>query len=234
MADEYIEIIKDPQRFQERVLEIANDVSIDRVNHVVSRLKRALYQDKNYVALCAPQIGEDLRLFVVKTAGKDSDKFKVFLNPMIVQSEGMHLSRETNASFPDIQYIIPRKDKLHLAYQEVNGKVSSESYTGAYAEVIQQMVEMLDGITLDDYGLELDDSFDKASEEKKEEIISTYLEAIKLDSADLKKEIEEDPELKALDDTIRFMTGIAEGNITPINPVDKDGNPVEIKKENKA
>lgn len=229
MAEEIINIVTDPDKFQERVLEIMNTTSQETVKNVISKVKRALYKDKNYVALCAPQVGEDLRLFVVKTANRDAGKFKVFLNPMVVSAEGMHLSRETNASFPDKEFVIPRKDKIHLAYQTPEGEISSETYTGAYAEVIQQMVEMLDGITLEDYGLELDDSFNKAIKKKQQEIIESYLEVLKLDSADLNKEISETPELKELDDTIKFMTGMLEGNITPINPVDKDGNPVELK-----
>lgn len=231
MKNEYIKIITDAEAFQERVDEITGENTFDEVSRAVSRLKRALYQDRNSVALCGPQIGENLRLFVVKTAGHNSDKFKVFLNPMIVSSEGMHLSRETNDSFPGKTFIIPRKNKLHLAYQTVDGHVSSETYTGAYAEVIQQMVEMLDGITLEDYGLELDESFDNATKAKKQEIISTYLEVLKIDSKELHDEIQETPELKALDDTIRFMTGVFDGSITPINPVDENGNPVELKKE---
>lgn len=229
MTEEIIKIITNPDNFQERVLEVMNTTSQETVKNVISKIKRALYKDKDYVALCAPQIGDDVRLFVVKTANRESDKFKVFLNPMIVSWEGMHLSRETNASFPGKEFIIPRKDKIHLAYQTWEGKVSSETYTGAYAEVIQQMVEMLDGITLEDYGLELDDSFNKASKKKQQEIIDAYLEALKQDSADLTKEIEETPSLKYLDDTIKFTTGMLEGNITPINPVDKDGKPVELK-----
>ena len=166
MKNEYIKIITDVEAFQERVSEITGENTFNEVSRAVSRLKRALYQDRNSVALCGPQIGENLRIFVVKTAGRESDKFKVFLNPMIVSSEGMHLSREKNDSFPGKEFIIPRKNKLHLAYQTVDGHVSSETYTGAYAEVVQQMVEMLDGITLEDYGLELDESFDKATIER--------------------------------------------------------------------
>lgn len=234
MAEDYIQIVKDINKFQDRVDEITGEVSYTFVTNVISRLKRGLYQDKDYVALCAPQIGENLRLFVVKTAGHDSDKFKVFLNPMIISSEGLHMSMETNASLPGKKFIIPRKDKIHLAYQTPEGRASSETYTGPYAEVLQQMIEMLDGITLEDYGLELDESFEKASQKKKQEIIETYLEVLKLDSAGYQKEIEDTPSLKLLNDTINFMIGMLEGNITPINPVDKDGNPVDVKKENKA
>ena len=217
----HINIIQDPNAFEERVDEITNDVSYDTVKHTIADLKRALYANPDCAALCAPQIGVNLRLFVVKTAKSENQRFHVFLNPLIVSSEGLHLSRETSLSFPDKQFIIPRKNKVHVAYQKEDGKIDSETYFGAYGEVVQQMIEMLDGITLADYGLDLDDvggykAFDRASKKLQVEMLAMYLESLKVDAATLSTEIEESPELKNLNDTIEFMTGMLKGDITPI------------------
>lgn len=197
----------------ERVDEITSEVSYSEVKEAIAAIKREMVIDGNLVALCAPQVGYNLRIFLVRAADRS---IKVFLNPLIVSGEGLHLSRETNPSLPDKTYIIPRRDKIHLAYQRPKGQIESETYIGAYAEVIQQMVEMLDGILLSDYGLEIDKDFDKAKSSEKQEIIKMYLDSLKLESAELNKEIEEDPQLKNINDTINFMKGMLIGDITPI------------------
>ena len=230
MSNYVLRIITDLSKFQERVDEINNANPAEAVKHAVSQLKQTLIANKDLVGLCAPQIGINLRIFCIKTA---NNRVRAFLNPLLVSGEGLHLSREVNPSFPDKQFIIPRKDKIHVAFQEVMGQANSESYSGAYAEIVQQMIEMLDGILLSDYGLDLDDvggpeEFDKASEKDKQALIQMYLESLKSSSADLKATIEANPALKQINDNIDFMTEYLKGDI---KPVDKDGNIVEPKKK---
>lgn len=223
MKSNYVKIETDVSKFADRVDEITATTSYDLVKHTIAQLKHALYDNKDAPAICAPQIGVDLRLFLVRTAKTEDERFKVFLNPIVVSGEGLHLSRETNLSLQGKQYIIPRKNKIHVAYQSAAGEVSSETYVGPYAEVIQQMIEMLDGITLADYGFDLDDvggpaAYDKAPKKQKTEVLAMYLETLKTYSSDLAAEIESTPELKDLNATIDFMTGMLTGAITPINP----------------
>lgn len=231
MSNYVIKIVDDLTKFQDRVDEITSLNSYETIKHTVADLKRTLIANKDLVALCAPQIGVPLRIFCVKTA---DNKVKAFLNPMIVSSEKeIHLSRETNASLKGKEYIIPRKNKIHLAYQEVAGQVNSETYTGVYSEVIQQMVEMLDGILLSDYGLDLDDvggpsKFDKATKADKEQVIKMYLDSLKINSENLTNQINSDEKLKNINDTIDFISEYIKGDI---KPVDKDNNIVEPKKK---
>jgi len=220
MNNDFIPIIKDLNAFSERVDEINADISYETIKYVISKLKRALYANHNIAALCAPQIGENLRLFVVKTAKTEDQRFKVFLNPMVVKPEGLHLSREISASIPDKEFIIPRRNSIHVAFQAEDGQVNSETYIGAYAEIVQQMIEMLDGITLADYGLDLDEvggpaAFDKAPKKDKAELMSAYLEYLKTLSKNFKEQIENDPKLKDLNKRIDFVAGVLAGTITP-------------------
>ena len=226
----YINIETDLNKFEERVDEITSEISFDEVKATISRIKKYLNSHKEAVCLCAPQVGVNLRLFVVKKAQDNNygERYKVFLNPMIVSKEGLHLSRENNLSIPDKEFIIPRFNKIHLAYQEYDGHVNAETFIGTYAEVIQQMVEMLDGITLEDYGLEIDENFDKAKKKDKEAIIQMYLEFLSKNYSSLNTEIQNDPELKQLNDTIEFNKGLLLGDIKPI---DSEGNIVKDFKE---
>lgn len=230
MSNYILKIITDLSKFQNRVDEINASTSYDAVKHTVADLKRTLIANKDLVGLCAPQIGVNLRIFCIKTA---NNKIRAFLNPLLVNGEELHLSREVNPSFPNKQFIIPRKNKIHVAFQEVDGKPNSETYSGAYAEIVQQMIEMLDGILLSDYGLDLDDvggatAFDKATKKDKEKLIQMYLDSLKTYSSDLGKEIDNNPDLKKINDNIEFMTKYLEGDI---KPVDKEGNIVEPKKK---
>ena len=223
MSNYVLRIITDLSKFKERVNEIDSSIKADEVKHAVSSLKQTLIANPNLVGLCAPQIGINLRIFCIKTA---NNKVRAFLNPLIVNSEGLHLSREVNPSFPNKQFIIPRKDKIHVAFQEVMGQANSESYSGPYAEIVQQMIEMLDGILLNDYGLDLDEvggaeEFDKASDDDKQKVIQMYLESVKKYSGELDTEIKNTPELKQISDDIDFITQYLKGDI---KPVDKEGN----------
>lgn len=214
--------------FEERISEIDNSTPYSEVKEAIKVIKNEMHRDKELVCLCAPQVNKKLRLFTVKTAG---NTFKTFLNPMIVnQSKETHLSLETNPSLENKTYIIPRRNEIHVAYQTPDGHIESESYKGVYAEIIQQMVEMLDGITLADYGLDLDDvggyaKFKRATKKDKETVIQMYLDSLKQASIDLNMEIENDPVLKNINDTINFNAKMLNGEI---KPVDEDGNIVEF------
>jgi len=214
--------IKELHLFEDRVDEITATTKFSDVKDCIQALKQELRKNRDLVALCAPQINKDLRLFVVKNS---DNVYKAYLNPMIVNvSKGMHLSREDNASYPNKNYMIIRNDEVHLAYQTSDGHVNSESFKGAYSEIIQQMVQMLDGITLPELGLELGSDFDKASEEDKIAIMQLYLQSLENRKQILNDQIESNEELKLLSDTIKFNTRLLNGEIKPL---DDEGKVVE-------
>ena len=206
----------------ERVDEIDSRTSLKEVKTTIKRIKNELCKQKDIASLAAPQIGKNLRLFVVKTNDKH---YKEFLNPMIVsRSKEQHLSRERNISIADKDYIIPRANEVHVAYQTYDGHIQSETYKGAYGEVIQHMIELLDGVSIADYGLEVIDGFDTATDEEKTQVLQMYLDSLKTKASNLMQEIESTPELKQINDTIEFNIGLLNGTIKPI---DENGNVVE-------
>ena len=118
--------IKDLHLFEDRVDEITATTKFSDVKDCIQALKQELRKNRDLVALCAPQINRELRLFVVKNS---DNVYKAYLNPMIVNvSKEMHLSREDNASYPNKNYMIIRNDEVHLAYQTSDGHVNSESF----------------------------------------------------------------------------------------------------------
>ena len=229
MSNRYVKVITDLSKFEERTDEILGSKDpigqLKEIQATIADLKNVLRNDRDNVCICAPQIGSNLRLFIVKTAETSEIKgrYKVFINPIIVSSEGIHLSREINLSIPGKVFLIPRYNKVHVAYQDEMGHACSETYIGSYGEVVQQMIQMLDGITLADLGLEIDEEFDNASEKDKRTIIQMYLDSINSETSELNKEIESNEELKNLNDIIKMQTGLLTGDIVPL---DENGNPV--------
>ena len=236
MSNKFVKIITDLLKFEERTDELLGSKDqleqLKSIQAVIADMKTALRDDRDNVCICAPQIGSNIRMFMVKTADTMNAKgrYKVFINPIIVKSEGVHLSRETNLSIPGRQFIIPRFDKVHVAYQDDYGRPCSETYIGSYGEVVQQMIQMLDGITLADIGLEVDEDFDNASEKDQRTIIQMYLDALNQENTELKDEIASNEELKNLEDVIKMQTGLLTGNIVPL---DENGNPVNQEKSEK-
>ena len=111
---------------------------------------------------------------------------------------------------------------MHVAYQTFDGHVTSETFVGFYSEVVQQMIEMLDGITLADYGLDLDDlggaeAFDNATEEEKTQVLAAYMEHLKNKLGLLQEEINSNEYMKYVNDLINFNTEVLKGNIKPLD-----------------
>ena len=69
----------------------------------------------------------------------------------------------------------------------------------------------MEGILLSDIGLEIDDEFENASQEEKDEVISWYLDTLDLKAKELNNEVENTPELKELKNGIDFMTSVLTG-----------------------
>lgn len=201
-------IVTDLNKLNDRVDEaILQDEA--KVTETIENIKEILYKKKDIVALSAPQIGVKARIFCIKFANGD---IRTFINPfMTAHTKNLHLSRETSASIPDKEFIVPRIDEVQAVYQTPVGKIENNLFTGVVAEIFQQMVQSLDGIMLSDIGLEVLEGFDEADEETKNKIIDMYLDSLKSTETSLNEEIKNNDSLKAVSDAIDFMTSVAEG-----------------------
>lgn len=158
---------------------------------IIGRLKDVLRTNKDLIALSAPQIGYPYRIFCIKFS---DDEIRGFVNPLIYKySDGMHLSREIQLGHDSaIEYLVPRFDEVEMSFQTPVGNLQSNLFTETVGEVIQQMDDLLNGVLLEDYGLEVIEGFDEASQEEKEEIIKMYLEHLQNEDKALKEQLEEE------------------------------------------
>ena len=160
---------------------------------------------------------DDKRIFVINFNGD----LRSFINPIISEAKGLTINREGCLSIPGKEFLRPRNTEITVLYQTPLGKVESRKLFGLAAMVFQHELDHLDGLTLEDIGLEVDENFDKASDDEKAEVIKAYMDSLDIKQKDIAKEIEENPELKKQNDAIKFMERLAKGEIELGEPVTK-------------
>ena len=181
-----------------------------KLQQIILKLK-ATMRANDLVSLSAPQIGELYRVFCIKF-GKDD--YRSFVNPMIENVSGFQLSREKCHSIPNKEFIRPRYNSIRIIYQTPMGKVEARDIKGKTAIVMEHCIDHLDGLLLNDVGLEIDEMFDNATEEERTEVIKMYMESLDIRQKQLEQEIENDKELKQLNDGIKFMNAVDNGEVT--------------------
>lgn len=113
----------------------------------------------NGVGLAAPQVGQDIRLFIVDASpfaededGKPTvdahlkDFKKIFINAYIVEEEGEEWPFEEGClSIPGIREDVMRQPRIVLQYMDENFKEHEEEFEGFAARVIQHEHDHVDG-----------------------------------------------------------------------------------------
>ena len=127
--------------------------------------------------------------------------------------KGLGLSRECCQSIPGKSFIRPRNTDVTIMYQRPLGQIETRQVAGLAAYVLQHEIDHLDGMLLSDVSLEVDEEFDNASDDEKNDIINMYLDSLDLQKKNIDEAIESDPESKKLSDGIKFMEGVARGEI---------------------
>ena len=209
MARDVREIITDETILGSRSDEVDVVKQGTLVRQVIHTIKDTM-RGRNLKYLAAPVIGLPYRIFCMDFS--DSE-IKTFVNPIITSAEGLQLAREKCECIPDKEFIRPRNPKIKVMYQNPTGKVLQTEFVGLSAVVFQHNIDHLDGVLLSDVGLEIDEQWDKASDEEKKEVINAYLDSLDMKQKELEKEIEEDPDLKRTSDAIDFMTKVQRGEV---------------------
>ena len=206
------DIITDEIQLSERAEEIDTLREGQLLQEIVKYLKKTLRKREDLFALSAPAIGYNKRVFCMKF---ENDQVKTFINPIIesYSPNGMQLSREKCSSIPGKEYIRVRNNDIRVMYQKPTGEAESNRLLGKAALVFEHEMDHLEGVLISDIGLEVIPEFDEASEEERTEVIKEYLDSLDIRLKQANEEVENDPELKQIDDATKFMTGILTGEI---------------------
>lgn len=116
-------------------------------NLVVQMFK--LMRDAHGVGLAAPQVGQNLRVFVMNASGEAGDD-QVYINPVLLDGEGNDEAEEGCLSLPDIRIKVNRNKQITIKAQDLAGNAFEQSATGFIPRVWQHEFDHLNGIMLTD------------------------------------------------------------------------------------
>jgi peptide deformylase len=119
-----------------------------RLRELVSRMFE-LMRAEGGVGLAAPQVGVNLRLFVMNHTGEPADD-RVVVNPTLTPLEGELVGEEGCLSIPDVRIDVLRADAMRLDAFDLEGSPFSVTSSGWETRVWQHENDHLDGILLTD------------------------------------------------------------------------------------
>ena len=132
------------------------DQSYPELGKLIEDMFTTMYASEG-VGLAAPQIGKDIRLFVVDgTPFEDVDPTakdfkKVFINPEIYEeSEEEVLMNEGCLSVPGIHEDVYRPETIRINYLDENFEEHDEELTGWPSRIVQHEYDHLDGLVFTD------------------------------------------------------------------------------------
>jgi peptide deformylase len=134
----------------------------DELKELITKMQKAANQDPDGVALAAPQIGVNKRIFVIdpERGYEKEAKWKpaVFINPEIVKfSNKQELKHEGCLSVRGIYGDTWRCTNVTVNAFDIDGNKFSYGAGGLTAHIIQHETDHLDGILFIDHGVNLVD-----------------------------------------------------------------------------
>lgn len=200
-------VITDVEKLYDWATEIDPRKEGKLVQEIVLALKTTM-RENNLEYLTAPQLGYDKRIFCIRFGGND---YRTFLNPVITRTSAFQFARETCNSLPEKTFIMPRFGNIEVIYTTPLGKIETRKIIGRSAVVFNHCLDHLNGLLISDIGLEIDEMFDNATDEEREEVLKMYAESLDLRQKQLKEEIAENKELNDLDKAIDFIASVDNG-----------------------
>ena len=125
-------ISKDVEKFDDELADLARRMFI-------------LMREAKGVGLAAPQVGKNIRLFVMSHTGLEADD-RVYVNPVLTDAEGDESAEEGCLSIPDIKADIPRSKTVKMTARDLTGNPIVETQAGYIARVWQHEVDHLNGV----------------------------------------------------------------------------------------
>lgn len=131
------------------------DENYPNLSELLDDMFETMYYSKG-MGLAAPQIGRNIRLFVVDTDQLERDPEdeptteyikEVFINPIIIDESGKPWEYEEGClSIPDVRGSVSRPPKVRMEYYDANFELKDKIFDGITARVIQHEYDHLEGI----------------------------------------------------------------------------------------
>ena len=200
---------------------------------IINKIKEILDSNKDLIALSAPQIGINKRVFCLRF----NDQIKAFINPIITKKKGLKIVVETCASMPGKEIVIGRPEEITVVYYNGEFNYEDNKLVGVAASLFDQQAQILDGVLPSELGLVSDIEEDgKIEDTDLAEIIPFYKDTFlpsKLNC--LKTAIEADEDAVKAYKHLKFTEGVINGRIAVLEPEEETAKRAKAKKAaNKA
>ena len=131
-------------------------LEIPQVDEHHRKLIKEMYEvmyKANGVGLAAPQVGENLRIFIIDAGAREEEKKPItMINPKLLSLGNEIVPYEEGClSFPDHFAEIDRPDELTIEYIDENNNKKKLTTNGFASRIIQHELDHLNGILFVDH-----------------------------------------------------------------------------------
>jgi peptide deformylase len=133
-----------------RLLKMSKPVETfdDNLRALAARMFLLMREAKG-VGLAAPQVGQNIRLFVMNPTGEPADD-RVYVNPILTNADGEEDGEEGCLSLPNIHVNITRNKSIHISARDLDDNPVEEDAAGYIARIWQHEYDHLNGTLLTD------------------------------------------------------------------------------------
>lgn len=186
---------------------------IEEGKEILAQLTSVFEQNPNVIALAAPQIGINKRIFGIRF----NETLKFFINPIITKKSGLVIAPEIFLSAPGKEYFIGRPKEVTVIYTNQDFAYEDNKLLDGAARIFDQMIQLLDGVLPSDLGLEsdteLDGSLANASEEELAEYCEIWKQYVKIKLSKLEEEINSNEISKNVYQELRLSEMVINGKV---------------------
>lgn len=156
-----LEIVKYPNKILRQRTKKATNVSNPEIQKLISQMTETM-RTANGIGLAAPQVGQNLKILVVKT----KDGPEVFINPRVTWRSFLkkNVAEEGCLSFPEIFGSVRRFVWIKLRYLDKDGQLCKIKAQGLFATALQHELDHLKGILFIDKVVKYTRGGDKVKE----------------------------------------------------------------------
>ena len=200
---------------------------------IISKIKEVMEANPKLLALGAPQIGLQKRIFCLRF----NDQVKYFINPIITKKRGLKIVVETCASMPGKEIVIGRPEEITVVYYNEDFNYEDNKLVGVAASLFDQQAQILDGVLPSELGLVTDIEEDgKIEDSDLVDIIPFYKDMFLPNKLNYLKAAIESDEVAAKEyQHLKFTEGVINGRIAVLEPEEETAKRVKAKKAaNKA
>lgn len=128
---------------------------VEKIDEDVKQLVQDMFdtlRKAKGLGLAAPQVGVNLRIFIVDLSQIDFDaEPQVFINPVIIEKSGELTGEEGCLSFPGLYFDVTRSESVVMEYQDLDGNNKKVKAFGFAAKALQHEYDHLNGVLFIDY-----------------------------------------------------------------------------------